>query len=187
MSKRMTAIGAAALALALGCENEPGSNEEQTPPEQGGQVVGQNDDTMGPQHEQGAQAQKGEEQHRTFDQAPQQGSQAHGQQGQAGAAQAVQTPGQIVTMESKANFSQTISRLTREMRRNDLDVVSQVRYDRRTRERALRNLEQQQGAQGQGAQGQAARGQGGSGTGGSGTERPGRAAPEPAGSGRSAG
>lgn len=180
MSKRIIAIGAAAaLALAFGCEGQRGERTSEQSQRGGAQVVGHNEGAQGTQGKQGTQGTQGtqgsmaqrehttrsqdESQGRhTFDQAPQpreqqpggtqgeMGQHQMGQMGQAGAAQA--RPGEIVTMESQANFAQTVSRLTRDMRQNHLDVISQVRYDRAMRERAMRHMGQQTGQTGARAQ-----------------------------------
>ncbi len=173
MSKRLTAIGAAALALALGCE-EPAGNRTENQNEQGAKAGEQQARTD--QHNQGIR--DDEEANDRFDQAPQlqnrqgqagQGQTGQGQmgQGQMGQGQMMGQPGaaqagQVVTMESQSNFTQTLSRLTRGMRDNHLDVVSQIRYDRRERERAMRTMGQgQQQARGQtGTPGQATQQQG---------------------------
>lgn len=145
MSMRNIAIAGAALALALGCERErevettePVTVEEQRSEERAART----DDTLDTRFEQAPERQQRQQQQQPGQQQPgqqQPGQQQHGQMDQQQAGQ----PGQVVTHRSDQNFQRTLTQLTREMRQNDLDVVAQVRYDRRTRERALRQMEQQ--------------------------------------------
>ena len=87
-------------------------------------------------------------------QAPQQRQQQQRQhpmpQGQMG--QQAGSPGQIVSETSQRNFNQTISQLQRQMRENDLELVGQIRYDERQRQRLMREMQGQQGQQAMGGQ-----------------------------------
>lgn len=114
---------------------------------------------------QGTPQQRQTEQQRLQQQRLQQQRQM-GQQGQMGQQQQLGqagTPGQVVTTPSERNFNQTIAQLTRQMRQNDLEIIGQVRYDERMRQRLMREHEQQAqagqtGQQAQGGQQPAAQG-----------------------------
>ena len=141
MSKRITAVAASALALALGCEQQAGRTAEDD------QIVGQREETV-TEEETGFNQEPADQRRQQQMQQRQQMGQQHGQQGQQ---MGQGSPGQIVTEESQNNMDRTLSQLNRQLRENDFDVVATVRYDQRMRERAMRE-QGQQGQQGQRAQ-----------------------------------
>jgi hypothetical protein len=57
---------------------------------------------------------------------------------------------QLVTRETTGTLASTVSRVQRELRANDFEVISVVRYDRDERERAARQRAQEQQPQAQG-------------------------------------
>lgn len=213
MSKRMTAIAATALALAFGCEEGMGVNEEaEIGEDQQERAQGERQEAMeqeqqaqreqqeAQQAEQQARREEEQQQETQFNQGPGVGIEEEdepiaqgtpqqrqmeqqrlqqqrmqqqrqmGQQGQMGQQQQLGqagTPGQVVTTPSERNFNQTIAQLTRQMRQNDLEIIGQVRYDERMRQRLMREHEQQaqagqtarMGQQAQGGQQPAAQGE----------------------------
>lgn len=143
MSKRITAVAASALALALGCEQQGSRTGEDD------QIVGQHeervtDEETGFNQEPADQRRQQQMQQRQpgQQQQGQMGQQQHGQMGQGQG-----SPGQIVTEQSQNNLDRTLSQLNRQLRENDFDVVATVRYDERMRERAMREQGQQGGQQ----------------------------------------
>lgn len=135
MSKRITAVAASALALALGCEQQGRTGEDD-------QIVGQQEERV--TEEETGFNQEPADQRRQQQMQQRQMGQQHGQQGQQ---MGQGSPGQIVTEESQNNMDRTLSQLNRQLRENDFDVVATVRYDERMRERAMREQGGQQGQQ----------------------------------------
>ncbi len=186
MSKRMTAIAATALALAFGCEkgsNEEQSNpqddeivgqanldeNEASRDEQAADdtafnqapevdIEGDLDDDMQDQDRiaQGPQTGRTQGQQRMGQQQQRPMGQQQGQMGQQQQLGQAHSPGQVVTAQSERNFNQTISQLTRQMRQNDLELVGQIRYDERARQRLMREQEGQSGSAQAGSQGASA-------------------------------
>lgn len=145
MSKRITAVAASALALALGCEQQgrtSGENESMRGQEEQVTNEQQTGFNQQPEDERIAQA----DQHR------QQQMQEHQQRQQQMGQQQQGSQGQVVTETSENNLDRTVSQLNRQLRQNDLDVVATIRYDERMRQRLMRQ-------QGQQARGQQQRGQ----------------------------
>lgn len=139
MSKRITAVAASALALALGCEQQRGMGEEE-------QVIGQEEPAteeqtgfnQEPEDDRIAQADQRRQQ-----QQGQQQMQQH-RQHQMGQQMGQGSSGQVVTEQSENNLDRTLSQLNRQLRENDLDVVATVRYDERMRQRMMRQGGQEQ-------------------------------------------
>lgn len=135
MSKGITAVCAAALALALGCEQPTQSRDENEP---------RTEDRLNTEFEQ-APGEEPQQQERQHQQRQQQQGQQQGQMG-VGAA------GQIVTVQSENSLNRTVAALNRGLRENDLEVVTTVRFTEQMRRRAMRameNRQEQQAQQGQ--------------------------------------